>query len=125
MLRLSRVAVDDSVGGPGVVEGRVSQGEEDDDDRGRRWQEHLGDHRDDGSGIEADRVVHVTLIVGVLVRGDDGNGTSNGSRDVRHDDAEAANGLVDDNHGGGGNDGDDNGRIAVVSVVHGESLELA
>lgn len=125
VLRLPRVAVDDSVGRPGVVEGRLSQGEEDHDDRGRRKQEHLGDHRDDGGGgVEADRERHVTFVVVILVRGgDDGNGTSNGSRDLRHHDAQAANGLVDDDRGGGDDD-DDNGRVIVVSVVHGQPPDL-
>jgi len=129
VLRLPRVVADDSVGRPGVVEGRLSQGQENHDRGRRRRQERLGNHRDNG-GVETDRERHVTFVVIFLDRcgdddEDDGNGTADG-RNIRHDDAETADGLVDDDRGDGDGDGDDDddGYIAVVNVVHGESADL-
>jgi len=126
VLHLSCVAADDSVGRPGVVEGRLSQGQENHGDHIRRRQEHLGDHRDDGS-VETDRERHVTFLV-IFLGGDDDEDDGNGAADsryIRHDDAEAAS-LVNDNHGDSDGDGDDNDIIcvAVANVIHGESSDL-
>jgi len=121
VLRLVR-AVDDGVGRAGDIQGtprRFSQGKENHADHAQRRQECLGNHRDHGretdhersdGALHEERHVAALIVVVVLLdndddKGDDGcNSCGNGSRYIRHDDAQATDHLGDKR---GDNDDDD------------------